>query len=85
MLLKQFNEYLEEQVDEKGEKGGYSRTGLRRSQWMLNKLAHEPLQAAVEETVKKIADEAKKQVQASVARYIAEQLTPTVNVPRLKG
>ena len=83
VLEKKFADYLEQSVDDNGQPSSYSES-LKRSQWMLNKLAHEPLQQAVNETVKSITAKAKEQIQASVSRYITEQLAPTISVPQLK-
>lgn len=83
VLTKKFGEYLDQSVDDNGQPSSYSKS-LKRSQWMLNKLAHEPLQKAIEETVQGIAKKAKEQIQSSVSRYIAEQLAPTISVPQLK-
>jgi hypothetical protein len=86
MLLAQFKEYISEPVDSEGRRESYSRNGsLTRSQYIINKMAHGPLMDAVQETVKKIGEEAKKQIQASVSKYIAEQLTPVIHVPQLRA
>lgn len=84
LLLDRFKQYLDTKVDAKsGAEGNYSGS-IRRVDFMLNNLAHRPLTAAVNETVKEIADKAKLQIQATVSRYIAEQLAPTISVPALK-
>jgi hypothetical protein len=84
ILLDKFRAYLDENVDEKGQVSSYSKS-MKRSQWMLNELAHKPLHDAVDQTVQSIAAKAKEQIQASVSRYIAEQLSPRIEVPQLKA
>lgn len=82
LLAKKFQEYMSQKVDSKGNPSSYS-DGLPRSQQMLNQLAHKPLQEAIDETVKGIAAKAKEQIQQTVSRYIAEQLSPTISVPAI--
>lgn len=84
LLMDKFSEYLSERVDHEGRASSYN-GNMARSQWLLNTLAHKPLRAAIDETVKGIADQAKAQIQATVSRYIAEQLAPTISVPAIKG
>ncbi|NUB12682.1 hypothetical protein GAY28_08150 [Azospirillum brasilense] len=84
LLTDRFQQYLGEKVDSDGRPSSYSGS-LPRSQHMLNTLAHKPLQEALNETVKAFTAQAKTQIQASVSRYIAEQLAPTISVPAIKG
>lgn len=84
LLLVKFDQYMDEKVDGKGRKSTYSGDNkLTRAQWMLNTLAHDGLKAAVEQTVADISAKAKEQIQANVTRYITEQLTPNIEVPKL--
>lgn len=83
MLLDRFKLYLDDKVDAKsGAESSYSGS-IRRVDFMLNQLAHKPLQAAIDETVKAFSAQAKAAIQANVSRYIAEQLAPTISVPAL--
>ena len=83
LLLDRFRLYLDAKVDPKsGAEGSYS-GNIRRVDFMLNQLAHKPLQAAIDETVKTFSDQAKTAIQANVSRYITEQLAPTISVPAL--
>lgn len=84
LLLDRFQKFMAEKVDDKGNASNYS-GNLPRSQWLLNTLAHKPLQEAINQTVTDIREKAKTAVQASVSRYIAEQLSPTINVPKIGG
>lgn len=83
MLLKQNEDFLAEKVRNDGNATGYRDGGKAktRGEWAVLKMANQAMKEAVEETVAKISTEAKKQVQASVSRYIAEQLTPAISVP----
>jgi hypothetical protein len=82
LLIERFDKYLTAKVNNRGEESYNGDT--TRAQRMLDDLIKKPLQDAVTETVKKIADKAREQVQASVSRYIAEQLSPTISAPQLK-
>jgi len=80
-LEQMFNTWLNEKVDEKGATG-YS-AKYSRTQWMLNELAHKPLQTAVEAKVKEVGEIAKAQVKNIVSHFIAEKLAPSIDVPKI--
>lgn len=63
VLKDQFAKFLDQQVDDKGNPSNYSGDKLKRHQWMLNKLAHEPLKQAIDDT-----DETKTKASAGARR-----------------
>jgi hypothetical protein len=81
---KLFIQYMGQKVDDKGNESTYSGT-VPRTVWIMQKLAIEPLNAAIKDQVGKVAAEAKQQITNSVSRYIADQLTPQIpSAPQLK-
>lgn len=80
-----FVQYMNQKVDgTTGADSTYS-SAIKRTEYIFRSMAIEPLNAAIKEKVAEVAAEAKKQVQASVSRYIADQLTPSIpSVPQLK-
>ena len=81
-----FSQYLKQTVDaDKGQESTYSGS-ITRTAYIVRSMAIKPLNEAIKEKVGAVAAEAKKQIQDSVSRYIADQLTPTIpTVPQLKS
>jgi histone H3/H4 len=81
-----FKQYMDQKVSPKnGEESGYS-DGIKRNEYIFRSMAIAPLNQAIQQKVGEVAAEAKKQIQDSVSRYIADQLTPTLPaVPQLKA
>lgn len=79
-----FNQYMRQTVNaENGQDSTYS-GAVTRTAYIVRSMAIAPLNAAIKEKVGEVAAEAKKQIQDSVSRYIADQLTPQMpNVPQL--
>lgn len=83
LLMDRFKGYLDAKVDaNNGSESTYSGS-IRRVDFMLNQLAHKPLRDAIDETVKAFSAQAKAAIQTNVARYITEQLAPTISIPSL--
>jgi hypothetical protein len=81
-----FRQYMEQKVNPKnGEESSYSDT-IRRTEYIFRSMAINPLNEAIKEKVGQVAAEAKRQIQDSVSRYIADQLSPQMpTVPQLKA
>jgi hypothetical protein len=80
-----YQEYLAKKVDTKGNESSYNE-GVPRVVYFMQKLAIEPLNEAIKQQVGQVAVKAKEQIQNSVSRYIADQLTPQMpTVPQLKS
>lgn len=81
IVMAGWNGYLIERVDSSGNSTGssYSKE-CTRVEWIIKKYAMEHLVEESKKAAAMVSAEAKKVVQASVAQYIAEQLTPSVRV-----
>jgi hypothetical protein len=81
-----FTQYLNQKVDAKsGSESSYSES-ITRTSYIFRSMAIAPLNEAIKEKVGQVAAEAKKQIQDSVSRYIADQLNPQIPpVPQLKA
>lgn len=84
MLVERFARYLDQRVDSNGREER-NNSYPTRLDWLLRRLADEPLQEAIDERVGAITKTAKERIQQNVSRWIAEQLAPEINVPRIDG
>lgn len=80
-------EWMEERLTNNGNPcDNYSsRDGVPRYQWYVKKHVGEALAGEVKAAADKVTNEAKKAVAASVGKFIADQLMPSVEVPKLGG
>jgi hypothetical protein len=87
LFIKQFDTFINQKVRAKdGAEVNYSSDpSVSRISYMISTMAHKPMQDAITEKVKEISDIARTQIQASVSRYITDQLAPTISVPQLKA
>lgn len=80
ILDKHLNKTVNNKSNNRG--GGSTSSNL---EFLIQQGVTEDLKKAIDDQTSKITAEAKKQVQASVSGYIAQQLTPSINVPSLEG
>jgi hypothetical protein len=81
-----FSQYLKQTVYAENGNESTSSGSISRTAYIVRSMAIKPLNDAIKEKVGEVAAEAKKQIQDSVSRYIADQLTPTIPpVPQLKA
>lgn len=76
--------WLTERVRNDGTVSSYHNDNvMERYRWIAQSLVINEVKKAAEDAAKKVAEEAKRAVAASVGRYIADQLVPKVDVPKL--
>jgi len=80
--LKQWGDFMSQKVNARGEPGSYN-DQTTRSEYMIRQIVDKDMKDATTAAVAQISAEAKKQVQAAVSRYVAEQLMPNVNLPQI--
>jgi len=81
-ILKQWGDFMSQKVNARGEPGSYN-DQTTRSEYMIRQIVDKDMKDATTAAVAQISAEAKKQVQAAVSRYVAEQLMPNVNLPQI--
>ena len=80
-----FRQYLNQTVYPENGNESNSSGSISRTAYIVRSMAIKPMNEAIKEKVGQVAAEAKKQIQDSVSRYIADQLTPVIPpVPQLK-
>ena len=81
-----FRQYMDQTVDPKNGNDSTYSGAVKRTSYIVRSMSIEPLNEAIKEKVGQVAAEAKRQIQDSVSRYIADQLTPQMpSVPQLKA
>lgn len=79
LMKSEWQAYIHAKVNDRGEPGSYN-DKMTRIEWFVKKHALEQLSADSKVAIDSLTAEARKMIQGSVSRYIAEQLTPTVSV-----
>lgn len=83
-VLKEWGDFMKQPVNARGEPGSYN-DRTTRAEYLIRGIVDKDMKDATTAAVAQISSEAKKQVQATVARYIAEQIMPNISVPKVEG
>lgn len=89
-LAEEVTEYVAKWLSTRVEKDGREATyasdsKLLRWEWMTRRIVESDVKTAAEDAAKKVSEEAKRVVAASVGRYIADQLVPRAELPAPGG
>lgn len=79
MIPETVNKWMNENVDEKGQRTDYNR-GTTRLQWILKALVQDQLKAETTKAANDVTEKARALVSQHVGRFISEQMVPAISV-----